>query len=68
MKEHRIEPAQSWMVGDSPSDIQAGINAGCRTVFIHSSQGKNVLQCGQDLDADDLFDAVEKIIERESKK
>lgn len=27
----------SWMVGDSKNDIQAGINAGCKTALIHNN-------------------------------
>ena len=28
------------MVGDHPSDIQFGINAGCRTVFLTTGHGE----------------------------
>lgn len=31
---HEIDLARSWMIGDSPSDIEAGRRAGCRTVLI----------------------------------
>jgi len=29
-----LELARSWMIGDAPSDVQAGAAAGCRTVLI----------------------------------
>lgn len=29
-----IDPAQSWMVGDTPRDVEAGHRAGCRTVLL----------------------------------
>jgi D-glycero-D-manno-heptose 1,7-bisphosphate phosphatase len=32
--EHRIDLARSWMVGDQPSDVDAGRRAGCRAVLI----------------------------------
>ena len=32
---------ESWMFGDHPSDIQFGINAGCRTVFLTTGHGEN---------------------------
>jgi D-glycero-D-manno-heptose 1,7-bisphosphate phosphatase len=32
--EHGIDLARSWMVGDQPSDVEAGRRAGCRTVLI----------------------------------
>jgi histidinol-phosphate phosphatase family protein len=34
ISEFNIEPALSWMIGDSDSDIQAGLTAGCRTLKI----------------------------------
>ena len=33
-QEHGIDLQQSWMVGDAPSDIEAGRTAGCRTVWL----------------------------------
>lgn len=32
---------ESWMFGDHPSDMQFGINSGCRTVFLTTGHGKN---------------------------
>jgi len=36
--EYKIDLQQSWFVGDSPTDIQAGQAAGLRTVLVGSSQ------------------------------
>jgi len=33
-KEHDIELSKSWMIGDGITDIKAGIDAGCKTIFI----------------------------------
>lgn len=33
-KKYNIDLTASWMIGDSESDVQAGINAGCRVAFI----------------------------------
>jgi histidinol-phosphate phosphatase family protein len=33
----------SWMIGDHPSDIQFGINGGCRTVYMSTGHGKKHL-------------------------
>ncbi|MGA8223978.1 MAG: HAD family hydrolase [Candidatus Acidiferrales bacterium] len=33
-REHGIELPASWMIGDSDIDIEAGRNAGCKTVFL----------------------------------
>jgi len=32
--ELRLDPARSWMVGDTPADADAGRRAGCRTVLV----------------------------------
>jgi len=37
-REHGIALAESWMIGDSDNDIQAGVNAGCRTARLLNSQ------------------------------
>ena len=31
-----LEPARSWMVGDSDTDIEAGRRAGCRTILVEN--------------------------------
>lgn len=36
-KDFNIDLSASWMVGDSQNDVLAGINAGCNTVLIGSS-------------------------------
>jgi len=33
-QEHSLELSRSWMIGDAITDIEAGKNAGCRTVRI----------------------------------
>lgn len=32
--DYNIDLSKSWMVGDGKRDVEAGINAGCRTAFI----------------------------------
>jgi len=37
MKDYDIDPQKSWMIGDKPSDIEAGLNAGIsQTIFVNS--------------------------------
>lgn len=36
-QDFNIDLSQSWMIGDGENDVQAGKNAGCRTVLINSS-------------------------------
>jgi D-glycero-D-manno-heptose 1,7-bisphosphate phosphatase len=33
---HGIDPARSWMIGDRPADVGAGVAAGVRTIFLES--------------------------------
>ncbi len=35
-REHALDLARSWMVGDILDDIEAGRRAGCRTVLLHN--------------------------------
>jgi histidinol-phosphate phosphatase family protein len=33
-REHGVELAQSWMIGDILDDVEAGRRAGCRTILV----------------------------------
>jgi len=58
--EHAIDLTNSWMVGDSDIDMQAGRTAGCRTLRIMHN---GVLpQVAADLFAPSLFEAAQKLI------
>ena len=37
-REHGIDLLRSWMVGDAATDIEAGIAAGCRTVWLRPAE------------------------------
>jgi D,D-heptose 1,7-bisphosphate phosphatase len=39
-KEHHINLEQSYMIGDSLSDIEAGFKAGCKTILVFTGKGK----------------------------
>ena len=38
-REHNVDLAASWMVGDQARDIEAGQRAGCRTIFVTTDEG-----------------------------
>jgi len=38
-EEFKINLKKSFVVGDHPSDIQFGINAGCNTIFLTTGHG-----------------------------
>lgn len=33
-REHNINLSRSWMIGDRPSDVMAGVNAGTKTILV----------------------------------
>lgn len=41
-REHGIDLAASWMVGDTLSDMLAGKNAGCRSLLVRTGYGDTV--------------------------
>jgi len=41
-EKYNIDLAQSYMVGDDKRDVQAGINAGCKPVFLTDGKGENI--------------------------
>lgn len=50
-----LDLSQSWVVGDSDSDIQCGKNGGCKTASIGDIDGADI--CGKN-----LLDCINKII------
>lgn len=52
-----IDLTRSWMIGDGENDIKAGNAAGCRTILIGDSN------FGQDISAQNLYDAVNKCMD-----
>jgi D-glycero-D-manno-heptose 1,7-bisphosphate phosphatase len=58
---HRLDLSASWMIGDSEHDVDAGRNAGCRTVRL-VEDGKS-LTIGANMLASSLLDAVQTLLE-----
>lgn len=52
-----IDLTNSWMIGDGNNDVLAGNNAGCHTALISSIE-----DCGQDISAVTLKEALERIL------
>jgi len=59
-KEYNIDLSQSWIIGDSERDIQAGISAGCKAALI-CEDGSEKNELGQQITTNSLLEAVEKI-------
>ncbi|MFX1315866.1 MAG: D-glycero-alpha-D-manno-heptose-1,7-bisphosphate 7-phosphatase [Promethearchaeota archaeon] len=66
--DYHIDIKSSWMIGDHPSDVLCGINAGCRTVFLLSGHGQEHLHdlkkngIFPDIITNNFLKAAEKII------
>jgi D-glycero-D-manno-heptose 1,7-bisphosphate phosphatase len=37
-RRHDIDLCRSWMIGDSPKDVEAGKAAGCRTILVNAEE------------------------------
>jgi D-glycero-D-manno-heptose 1,7-bisphosphate phosphatase len=57
---HEIELAESWMIGDSEIDIEAGRNAGCRTARVLTNGNRMI--CNPDVVGSSLLDTVKKLL------
>ena len=61
-EEHALDLPSCWMIGDAASDIEAGRNAGCRTVWILPAEAPQRNDLQADLRAPHLPSAVGKIL------
>ena len=62
-KDFNIDLSQSYMVGDSESDIKAGINAGCTGILINGVGSSNSIgEYGQAETMESVFELVNKYI------
>ncbi|MFC1769011.1 D-glycero-alpha-D-manno-heptose-1,7-bisphosphate 7-phosphatase [Nanoarchaeota archaeon] len=67
-EKHDIDLSKSFVIGDQDRDIEMGINAGCRTIFIKSGAYGSHKSNGEKANfiAKDLLDAVEWIKQNEN--
>lgn len=57
-KDFNIDLKNSWIIGDSKNDIQAGKNAGCKTALISKENS-----FGEDFRRDSFYEIVKEIID-----
>ncbi len=55
-----IDLKQSWMVGDRWRDVDCGVSAGCRTIFIDNGYAEE-LRAAPDYRVTSLLEAARKI-------
>lgn len=56
-EKYNIDLSESWMIGDSETDVLAGKAAGCKTALVNNQE-----KYGQDLTGKNLYDAVKRIL------
>lgn len=62
-REHGLDLARSWMVGDKTSDIECGRQAGLRTVLVETGHGRDHLEGGADAVVPDVGRAADFILQ-----
>ena len=61
-REHHLDLARSYLIGDKASDIECGRNAGVRTILVQTGYGAHESDTGADWIARDLAHAAEIIL------
>ncbi len=61
-----LDLLESWVVGDKASDVQLGVNAGCKTIFIQRQYDKKDSQ--PDYAVSSISDAVNCILRSDDEK
>jgi D-glycero-D-manno-heptose 1,7-bisphosphate phosphatase len=61
-RDHRLDLARSYVVGDKASDIQCGNTAGVRTILVETGYGAHEKNCDANWIARDLAHAVTIIL------
>jgi D-glycero-D-manno-heptose 1,7-bisphosphate phosphatase len=65
-REHALDLGSAVVIGDAPSDAQAGIAAGCRAILVRTGPDLNAFEPGWSDDlvvASDLGEAVDLLLE-----
>lgn len=64
VKKYNVDVESSWFIGDTTTDIQAGINAGLKTALVRTGKGgkDGKFNIVPDLVSDNIEDAVDYIL------
>jgi len=66
VKDLKVDPVHSWMVGDTESDIEAGRQAGCRTILFTYYGNKTKNSTSADYIAESFSQVVSIITHKEN--
>jgi D-glycero-D-manno-heptose 1,7-bisphosphate phosphatase len=61
-RDHHLDLARSYVVGDKASDVECGRNAGVKTILVQTGSGAHENGCRADWIARDLAQATEIIL------
>lgn len=67
-RDHGIDRARSFFVGDKTSDIECGRRAGVRTILVETGHGKAQPDARPDFVAKDVVEAIRWILQEERKQ
>jgi D-glycero-D-manno-heptose 1,7-bisphosphate phosphatase len=68
-REHKVDLAQSFVIGDKASDIKLAENAGARAALVLTGYGRQTIAhpdrwpCAPDIVAENLLEAVKRILD-----
>jgi D-glycero-D-manno-heptose 1,7-bisphosphate phosphatase len=65
-REHQIDLAQSFFIGDKEIDVECGRNAGVRTIRVRTGFDRETSRSMADWVAEDLPEATQVILEQHS--
>jgi D-glycero-D-manno-heptose 1,7-bisphosphate phosphatase len=61
-REHGLDLARSWFIGDKEIDVQCGLNAGVRSILVRTGEGSKARGEAAAFVADDIHDAARFIL------
>jgi D-glycero-D-manno-heptose 1,7-bisphosphate phosphatase len=61
-RDHQLDLARSWFIGDKAIDVECGRNAGVRTILVKTGYGANESHANPDWVAEDFSAAAEIIL------
>ena len=61
-RDHGLDLARSWMIGDRAGDLEAGVRAGVRAILVRTGEGSGAKSDRAEFVADDFVAAVDFLL------